>query len=259
MKLVIYPAMDDERLATIQGVSQDLKVIKALDEAQAAKEIVDADGFFGIITRDLLASVSRLRWIQAPMIGLEHYMFPELVASPVVLTNMRGTFSDIIADHVLGFILCFARGFHRFRDAQASKEWMSDYDFLYLPDCTMGIIGLGGIGREVASRGDPLGMRMIAVDPRVQETPAYVDALRGPGELGWLLRESDFIAICAPHTPQTEGMIGRSQLRQMKRTAFLINVGRGIIVNIQALTEALAAGEIAGAGLDVFEVEPLPP
>ncbi|MCS6862622.1 MAG: D-2-hydroxyacid dehydrogenase [Abditibacteriales bacterium] len=257
MKLLIHPPTSDEWLSAIRNVSSELQVVNAPDPATALREVADADCFFGIMTQELLHAASKLRWIQAPMIGLERYMFPELIEHPVVLTNMRGTFSDVIADHVLGFILCFARGFHRFRDAQAQREWAGDYDFMYLPDHTLGIIGLGGIGREVARRGHCLGMRVIAIDPRTKEAE-HVQELRGAEALPWLLNAADFVAICAPHTPQTEKMIRRAQLRQMKKTAFLINVGRGIIVDLQDLTDALQAGEIAGAGLDVFETEPLP-
>jgi len=257
MKLLIYPPTSDEWLSAIRQVSSEVQVVNAPDPATALQEIADADCFFGVINKELLQAASQLRWIQAPMIGLERYLFRELVEHPVTLTNMRGTFSDVIADHVLGFILCFARGFHRFRDAQAKREWAKSYDFLYLPDHTLGIIGLGGIGREVARRGECLGMRVIAIDPRTQKAE-HVHELRGAEELTWLLNASDFVVICAPHTPQTEKMIRREQLRQMKKTAFLINIGRGIIVDLQDLTDALQAGEIAGAGLDVFETEPLP-
>jgi phosphoglycerate dehydrogenase-like enzyme len=257
MKLVIYPPTSDEWLAAIREVSLELQVVNAADEETARKEIADAGGFFGVINKELLQAAKQLRWIQTPMIGLERYMFRELVAHPVTMTNMRGTFSDVIADHVLGFVLCFARGFHRFRDAQSQREWAKGYDFMYLPDHTLGIIGLGGIGREVAKRGACLGMRVIAVDPRTTQAE-HVHELRGADELNWLLSASDFVAICAPHTPQTEKMIGREQLRQMKKTAFLINIGRGVIVDLKDLTDALQAGEIAGAGLDVFEIEPLP-
>ena len=257
MKLLIHPPTSDEWLSAICEVSAELRVINAADRETALKEIVDVDCFFGVINKELLQAASKLRWIQTPMIGLERYLFRELVEHPVTLTNMRGTFSDVIADHVLGFVLCFARGFHRFRDAQAKREWAKDYGFMYLPNHTLGIIGLGGIGREVARRGDCLGMRVIAVDPRTKEAE-HVHELRSVEELNWLLNESDFVVICAPHTPQTEKMIRREQLRQMKKTTFLVNIGRGVIVDLQDLTDALQAGDIAGAGLDVFETEPLP-
>ncbi len=258
MKMVICPRTSDEWLQAIQAVSSELTVINAADEETARREIADADCFFGVIVKDLLQAASKLRWIQTPMIGLERYMFRELVEHPVTMTNMRGTFSDVIADHVLGFILSFAHGFHVFRDAQGRREWRKGYEFLYLPDLTLGVIGLGGIGREVARRGKCLGMRVIAVDPRAKDAPEFVNELRGTEELNWLLSESNFVAVCAPHTPQTEKMIRRAQLQRMKRTAYLINIGRGIIVDLQDLTDALQAGEIAGAGLDVFEIEPLP-
>jgi len=122
----------------------------------------------------------------------------------------------------------------------------------------LGVIGLGGIGTEVTRRGAAFGMRVVAVDPRRTGRPEAVAALWKPDCLSDLLACSDFVVICAPHTPETEGMIRAEQLRCMKRTAFLINVGRGVIVDLEALVDALQSGSIAGAGLDVFEVEPLP-
>ena len=120
------------------------------------------------------------------------------------------------------------------------------------------MVGLGGIGSEVARRGLAFGMQVVAVDPVQTHTPQGVAALWKPERLGDLLAQADFVVIAAPHTPQTEKLFRRSQFRQMKPTAYLINVGRGAIVDLAELTAALEAGEIAGAGLDVFEVEPLP-
>jgi phosphoglycerate dehydrogenase-like enzyme len=128
----------------------------------------------------------------------------------------------------------------------------------HLGDCTLGVVGLGGIGGEVARRGLAFGMRVLAVDPVRAEAPAGVEALWPVGRLPDLLGASDFVVIAAPHTPATYKLFRREQFRQMRRTAYLINVGRGAIVDLADLTAALQAGEIAGAGLDVFETEPLP-
>ena len=129
---------------------------------------------------------------------------------------------------------------------------------MHVSDQTLGIIGLGSIGSEVARRGLAFGMRVLAVDPVQTDAPAGVEALWPLKQLGDLLGESDFVVIAAPHTPDTEDMFRREQFRAMKPTAYLINIGRGVLVSLDDLVEALEAGEIAGAGLDVFEVEPLP-
>jgi phosphoglycerate dehydrogenase-like enzyme len=133
-----------------------------------------------------------------------------------------------------------------------------DRAHMHLADATLGIVGLGEIGSEIARRGLAFGMRAVAVDPVQVAPPPGVAALWRPERLPELLAESDFVVIAAPHTPETYKLFRRAQLRQMKRTAYLINIGRGAIVDLADLTGALRAGEIAGAGLDVFETEPLP-
>jgi phosphoglycerate dehydrogenase-like enzyme len=277
MKLLIHPPVSDERLARIRAAAAPMAVAQARDEAEAVAAVADADALFGYLTPPLLAAAKKLRWAQSPTASMEKYLYPELVASPVIVTNMRGIFSDVIADHVFGFILCFAKNFHVYIRQQERHVWHmlgrapgelpgyggpgevhpSDQAALTLADCTLGVIGLGGIGAETARRGLAFGMRVLAEDP-VAEAPRDVTLLR-PDRLEELLGQSDFVVIAAPHTPETYKLINRQRLRQMKRTAYLINVGRGVIVDLADLTAALQAGEIAGAGLDVFEVEPLPP
>ena len=278
MKLVMFPPVDQNRLEAIRAAAGDMVVVNAADEAEAARAMPDADAFFGKITPALLAVAGRLRWVQAPTVSLERYVFPELVAHPCVLTNMRGLFSDVIADHVFGFILCFARNFHRYVRNQMGRRWdpaggeaarvdlalgpatvtAMDRAHLHLGDLTLGIVGLGSIGAEVARRGLAFHMRVLAVDPVQTQAPEGVEAVLTPDRLPDLLAAADFVVIAAPHTPQTEKLFRRPQFRQMKTSAYLINIGRGAIVDLTDLVAALRAGEIAGAGLDVFETEPLP-
>jgi len=278
MKLVIHPPVEDARLARIREAAGPMAVANAKDEAEAIREIAEADAFFGKLTPPMLAAARRLRWVQAPTVSLEHYLFPELVAHPCTLTNMRGLFSDVIADHVFGYVLCFARHFHRYIRNQLAARWEPvggetarstfaagpgvvspmDQAHLHLADLTLGVVGLGRIGSEVARRGLAFGMRVLAVDPVQARAPEGVAALWTPARLPELLGASDFVVVAAPHTPETVRLFRRERFRQMKRTAYLINIGRGVIVDLADLTAALQAGEIAGAGLDVFEVEPLP-
>ncbi|HXG10991.1 MAG TPA: D-2-hydroxyacid dehydrogenase [Gemmataceae bacterium] len=277
MKLVIHPPVEPTRLERIREAAGHMEVVNTATEAEAVQAIADADAFFGKLTPAMLAAARRLRWVQCPTASLEHYLFPELVAHPCVLTNMRGLFSDVIADQVMGYILCFARNLHRYIRNQLAARWEPvggeaervpfatgpgrvtaiDRAHLHLADATLGIVGLGGIGSEVARRGLAFGMRVLAVDPVQTEAPPGV-TLWKPERLPDLLAQGDFVVIAAPHTPQTEKLFRRPQFRQMKRSAYLINVGRGAIVDLADLTAALQAGEIAGAGLDVFEIEPLP-
>jgi phosphoglycerate dehydrogenase-like enzyme len=278
VKLVIHPPVEPERLAKIAEAARPMTVVNAQDETEARAAIADADAFFGKLTPPLLAAARRLRWVQAPTASLEHFVFPELVDHPAVLTNMRGLFSDVIADHVFGFVLCFARNFHHYVRSQLEARWVpaggheppsgfvtgpsrvsaADRAHLHLADATLGVVGLGQIGSEVARRGLAFGMRVIAVDPVQTEAPSGVAALWRLDRLPDLLGASDFVVIAAPHTPETVKLFRRGQFRQMKPTGYLINIGRGAIVDLADLVDALRAGELAGAGLDVFETEPLP-
>jgi phosphoglycerate dehydrogenase-like enzyme len=279
MKLVMHPPVEAERLDCIMASAGPMAVVNADDEGHALHHMPDADGFFGKITPRLLAAAPRLRWVQAPTASLEHYLFPELAAHPCVLTNMRGLFSDVIADQVMGYVLCFARNLHVYVLQAAAGRWapvggeaarvgfasgpgvVGDIDraHRHLADATLGVVGLGAIGREVARRAAAFGLRVVAVDPRPTDRPPEVAALWPVEELPQLLGQSHYVVIAAPHTPRSVAMFGRTQFRQMQRDAYLINVGRGALVVLDDLVAALAAGDIAGAALDVFEIEPLPP
>jgi phosphoglycerate dehydrogenase-like enzyme len=278
MKLVIHPSVDDARLEKIIEAAEDMTVVNAASDADALAAIPDAEAFFGKITPELLAAATKLKWVQSPTASLEHYVFPELVAHPCQLTNMRGLFSDVIADHVFGFILCFTRNFPTYIRNQMEAKWAPvggegervtfhtgpahvtaiDRAHRCLSELTLGIIGLGNIGMEVAKRAVTFRMHIIAVDPVQTNAPSGVAAVWKPNRLPVMLAASDVVVVAAPHTPDTEKMFRRAQFQLMKPTAYFINIGRGAIVDLADLTAALQAKEIAGAGLDVYETEPLP-
>jgi phosphoglycerate dehydrogenase-like enzyme len=256
VKLVAFPALDAGWSSALRGVSSALTVVSCDTEDKAARELVDADAFFGTITPRLLKAATRLRWIQAHRAGLEHYMFPELIEHPAVLTNMRGIYGDLVPEHALALMLALARGLPRYAGQQKDGRWET-HEVALLAGQTLGIVGLGSIGRGIARRAAAFDMRIVAVDP-VAGKAAEVDTLWRQDGLDRLLREADWVVIAAPHTPETVKMFRRPQFQAMKRTAYLVNVGRGAIVDLDDLVAALGAGEIAGAGLDVFEIEPLP-
>ena len=278
MKLVIHPPVEPERLQRIVEAAGSMRVVNAPDDSSALKEISNADAFFGKITPELLAAAKQLRWVQSPTASLEHYVFPELVAHPCQLSNMRGLFSDVIADHVMGMVICFCRHLHTYIRQQATHTWepvggesqrstltsgpgiVSEIDkaHRHLGDLTLGIVGVGAIGQEIAKRARAFGMRVLGIDPQTTAVPGIIDAVWRPERLPDLLKESDFVVIAAPHTPETYKLFRRPQFEQMRRTAILINIGRGAIVDLADLTSALQEGLLAGAGLDVYEVEPLP-
>jgi phosphoglycerate dehydrogenase-like enzyme len=279
MKLVIHPPVEAERLEKIVAAAGPMHVVNAATEAEAVAALPDADAFFGKITPPMLAAARRLRWVQTATASLEHYVFPALVEHPCTLTNMRGLFSDNIADQVMGYVICFARNLHVYVRNQMAARWAPvggeaervgfatgpahvsaiDRAHKHLGDLTLGVVGLGAIGSEIARRARAFDMRVVAVDLLREAAPEGVAALWRPELLPELLGQSDFVVIAAPHTPRTEKLFRRPQLRQMKRDGYLINIGRGAIVDLMDLVAALEAKEIAGAALDVFETEPLPP
>lgn len=277
-KLIIAPAIDSDRLQRMRESASTLEFINCRDSSHALEAIRDADGFFGKLTPELLANARRLRWVQSPTASLEHFLFPELIEHSCVLTNMRGLFSDVIADHVFGFVLCFARNLHTYIRRQERAEWapvggesersmfssgpaaVSEIDrrHQHLADCTLGVVGAGEIGREVLRRAAAFGMRRIAVDPDCRSVPGVLDDVWPTERLDDLLAASDYVVIAAPHTPETTKLFCTARFEAMKRSAVLINIGRGAIIDLADLTSALQSGLIAGAGLDVFETEPLP-
>lgn len=279
MKMLIYPAVDSDRFTAIQGAAGNMSVVNVDSPDQARKEIVDADAFFGKMTPELLASAGNLKWVQSPTASLEHYLFPELIEHPCQLSNMRGLFSDVIADHVMGYVLCFARNLHLYLRRQLDARWapvgnedMTEQAFvtgpasvspvdaahLHLADSTIGVVGAGCIGREICRRAAAFNMTVLAIDPECRTVEGVVDDVWTPDRLPDLLATSDFVVIAAPHTPDTFKMFRTRQFEQMKDSGILINIGRGVIVDLEDLTCALENHRIAGAALDVFETEPLP-
>ncbi|MCL4831217.1 MAG: D-2-hydroxyacid dehydrogenase [Caldilineaceae bacterium] len=258
MNLLIYPPLSPTELAQVRAVSVGVEIVNAQSEAEANSAIGEAEAMYGNLTPALLAQAGKLKWLQTPMAGLENYMYAELADSPVVVSNMAKIYNDMIADHAMTYILMFARGFHIYMRRQLAGVWEKGTPVRHLADCTLGIIGLGGIGTDLAQRGKAARMRVIATEARPGEKPSFVDELWPATRLNDLLAQSDFVVSCVPQTPATIGLIGAAEIGLMKPSAFLINISRGVVVVLDALVEALQAGRIAGAGLDVYEIEPLP-
>jgi phosphoglycerate dehydrogenase-like enzyme len=281
MKLVIHPAVEPDRLEALQAASGGgASIVNASSAAEAEAAMPGADAVIGKITPAMLASADRLRWVQSFTASLEHYMFPALVAHPCVLTNVRGLFGDVIADQVMGYVLCFARNLHTYIRRQVEHRYeplggesarvsnqtgpgiVNDMDraTIYLPQSTLGIIGMGGIGCEIARRALAFGMSVRGVDrfPERVKAPDGVRSISGVDGLAELLRSSDFAVIAAPHTPETAGWFNARTLAHLRPSSYLINIGRGAIVVLDDLVSALKAGKLAGAALDVYEIEPLP-
>jgi phosphoglycerate dehydrogenase-like enzyme len=245
--------------ASLKEMLPDVEVVLARTRAEADLHIASADAAFGNLPRDLFARGKRLRWIQCPQVGPDpSFYHPALVESDVVVTNMRGIFNDHISAHILAMVLALARGLPRYWAQQARRDWTSGAPTFYLPECTAVILGVGGIGAETARLCAAFGMRVIAVDPRVASSPPGVAELVRPERMNDTLPLADFVIVTVPETPATRGMFDAAFFARMKRGAVFINIGRGATVKLADLNGALRSGQLAGAGLDVFEREPLP-
>ena len=259
--VIVPPNAQPDWPQKIRAAVPDCQV-HMFDSAEAAMDaIVDADAAYGNIGPELLRRARSLRWIQAPAAAPPAgYYYKELIESDVAVTNQREIYNDHISAHIMAFILAFARGLQRYIPDQLQRQWRPHgvEPIIHLPEATVLIIGVGGIGAETARLCAAFGMTVLGVDARRAEAPASVKELRRPSDLHALLPQADFVIMTVPHTPQTRGMMAARELRLMKQTAFLINIGRGACVVLDDLVAALRAGEIAGAGLDVYEVEPLP-
>jgi phosphoglycerate dehydrogenase-like enzyme len=241
----------DPLLAMLEKLPDDVRIaagnrVEAFaDAAPEADVILNWTG-----SRELLRQVWRMapqvRWVHSRSAGLDELLFPELVESPVPLTNARGVFSEILAEFAIAAVLFFAKGLRRMLRSQAAGVW-DQFDTVEVSGQTMGVIGLGDIGKAAARRAEAMGMRVIGLG-----------RAEGPERKRALLEQSDYVVLSTPLTPETRGIIGAAELRAMKPDAVLINVGRGPLVDEAALIAALREKRIGGAALDVFNREPLP-
>ena len=252
-------------LERLKASFPDVEFLSPPDRAAADRELARADAVFGwAVTPKNFASARRLRWIHVSAAGVTPLLFPALVESDVVLTNGRGLHSVAMAEHTLGVILAFARKLHLARDAQRERRWTQkdlwsqSPPFSFLAGGTLGLVGFGTVGRALAERARPLGLEVIAVRRHPAADPAPADAQWGPERLGELLARADWLVLAPALTAETRGLIGAAELSRMKPSAVLVNLGRGGLVDEQALIEALRERRLAGAALDVFAEEPLP-
>jgi len=262
VKVVIYGTMKDKHLEALRAACPSAALVVAPTRAEAEAAVTDAHALClaldrGDGLREILRRGERLEWLHCFFAGVEGILEPELVESPLVLTNSAGVHAPPIAEHVIGVIIALARNFPGLFRQQRERVWFRNLPVDEIAGRTVGIVGLGGIGRLVAKKAKGLDMHVIGTKRHPEPVP-YVDEVLPDDRLEDLLARSDFVVIAVPSTPETVGLIGRSQLNKMKPSAYLINVARGNVVDQDALIAALQDGRIAGAGLDVFDPEPLP-
>jgi len=229
-------------------------------------ELQSAEVMFTLSLRPQQFELAKqLRWVHAPTAAVHQFMFPELINSEVVLTNSTEVHGPVVAEHVIALVFALAKkipqaaSFQRKRVWGQEGMWNEGQHLKEIGGATLGLIGVGSIGHRVAQMASGLGMRVIAVREHVDKgRPEGVEVVFSPAELGDLLGQSDYVVVAAPQLPSTTHLIDAPRLAMMKPGAFLINVGRGPLVDEGALADALRSRRIAGAALDVFEHEPLP-
>jgi phosphoglycerate dehydrogenase-like enzyme len=228
------------------------------DSTNSAELILDWSGPRDLLRAAFLASPN-LRWIHSRSAGLDKILFPELVESPIPLTNGTGVFSQSLGEFALAAILYFAKDFRRMLRNQEASRW-EQFDVEEIAGQTVGIVGYGDIGRAVAGRVHAMGMRVHALKRHAPAAPdPLVAQFFGPDQLTTMLALCDYIVIATPLTPESRHMIGDAAFAAMKPNAVVINIGRGPVIDQAALVRSLAEQRIKGAALDVFEKEPIPP
>jgi phosphoglycerate dehydrogenase-like enzyme len=236
------------------------KTLPAVESIAPRADVIFSWAGTGGLLEQVWSSARQVKWVHSMAAGLDNLLFPALVESPVPLTNSRGVFSQSLGEFVMGAVLFFAKDFRRMVRNQEAGVWQA-FDIDDLSRQTLGIIGYGDIGRAVARRAKAFDMKVVALRRRPQQSQddATVDEVLPVEKKLELMEGADYIVLTAPLIPETRGMIGVDELRAMKKTSVLINVGRGPVVDEGALIHALQEKRIRGAALDVFDHEPLPP
>ncbi len=226
---------------------------------EALQQVGNADALMGICNRDLVRAGKKLRWIQVYSAGVERYRFPELLNSNITLTNCKIIQGPEIADHAMAMLLALTRRLNEFIPLRMKQEWQRGGGrAIELNGKTALIIGLGGIGTQIAQRAAAFGMKVLAVDPKDIPYMFFVDKVVLPDRLHEVLPQADVVFMAAPHTSETERMMGPEEFGMMKKGSYFIAVSRGKTYDGNALVKALDEKRLAGAGLDVTDPEPLP-
>jgi phosphoglycerate dehydrogenase-like enzyme len=261
--LILLGGKEQPPLALLAGLrdTEDIVIGDSVDDFRAAaphaEVIFNWSGALPLF-RDVFLICPKLRWVHSRSAGLERSLFPELVASSVPVTNGSGVFSPSLGEFTLAAILYFAKDFRRMIRNQEAGTW-SQFDVEMIEGKAVGIVGYGDIGRAIASRARAMKMNVLAVKRHATgPKDGLADAIYDPSRLREMLPLCDYVAVAAPLTSETRGMIGEAEFTVMKKSAVIINVGRGPVIDEAAMIRALKEKRIKGAGLDVFDEEPLP-
>jgi len=255
MRIVVIGPYDQEQQDQFRAAAGSADVIFGANPAAVRDALPDADGVVGSLPDELLAGATRLRWLHSPTAGVDKELTPRMLASDVVLTSSAGNGGIPLAEHSM--LLMLNRNVLRWIEAQRNRTW-DRFTHGELNGLTVGIIGLGNAGADLALKAQAFHMRVLGLRRRTHLPTPNVDRLYRHEELGEFLAECDFVVVTAPRTPDSAGLLGRDAFAAMKPTAYVVCISRGGIIDDDALLDALKRGEIAGAGIDAHGVEPLP-
>lgn len=265
LPLTIYmrSGLSPEYLEQIRDISSEIELLQDIPESEKAAALKKADVVFGYLGEDDFKQSKKLKWVQSPSAGVEHYLYPVMVNSEVMLTNAKGCYGSPISEHVFSLLFSHTRRTAEQIKNMASGKWERPEGQIEMRNLTMGIIGFGGIGRETARRAKAMDMKVITADvmpfyeERYGNLADEIHLMEGGG-FEHVLAHSDVIVSAAPHTDRSEGIFDAKAFETMKEGAYFINVSRGKLVQTDALLNKLNSGHLAGVGLDVTDPEPLP-
>lgn len=253
-----YSPLGPSEIAELRAAAPGISLV-APDKSRLMDELADADGVLGTITREMIRAAKKLKWVQVGVAGVEGFLSPELKNSDITLTNCKILQGPEIGDHAFALLLALTRELHRIIPHRTKEEWATRrYSPIELQGRTAVIVGVGGIGTQIAVRAHAFGMEVIGVDPKDMPYVPYLQKCVPPDRLDTLLPEADVVFLAAPDTPETERMMGAKQFGLMKKESYFIAVSRGKLYDAEALARNLETGRLAGAGLDVTDPEPLP-
>ena len=257
-KVLIASGISQEIADMLQAAPPEMEIHFLPEGGQLKDHISDVEILYGVVLEEALPHATSLQWVMQPFVGVERSMYPAFKESPITLINSKRLYGPQLAEHAFALLLSLTRGINTQLDLMREKEWK------WLPcvevsGMTMGILGLGGIGRAVAQRAKAFGFEVIAVDPEPMEKPDTVDELGQLNQLHKFLSRSEVLMVCCPITPQTHKLLSHAEFDALPEGCYFINVSRGKVVDEDALVAALKSGKLAGAGLDVTYTEPCPP
>ncbi|MFB3828752.1 MAG: D-2-hydroxyacid dehydrogenase [Bryobacteraceae bacterium] len=249
---------NEKEMADLRAAAPGITLVP-YNEATVMGDIADADGIIGNVTPEMVRAAKKLKWVQVGSAGVERYLFPELKDSNIVLTNCKILQGPEIADHAFALLLSLTRELHRIIPRRTAEEWQPRaYRPLELRGKNAVVVGVGGIGTQIAIRAAAFGMTVTGVDLRELPYTPFLTRTVPPDRLDTVLPSADVLFLAAPETLLTRGMIGARQFALMKPGAYFIAVSRGRLYDAGALAEAIAGKRLAGAGIDVMDPEPLP-